>query len=226
VRVVIALTVALVLAVVLAYDPVDDEFTNARPRASGVSTTTSRVTATSTTTTTTTTLPPPPTTTTAPPAPPPPPGPPPEAALCVGDSVMLAASTYGVLTMCAGVDATVSRQASEGPAAVQAHAPYPSAVVIHLGTNGTVNTGDLDAMMAALQGVPTVVLVTVQLNGLRSWEDQANGAIVAAADRWPNARLADWKAASNGHPEYFREDGFHPTLEGAQAYANVITSAS
>ena len=139
---------------------------------------------------------------------------------------MLAASTYGVLSACGAVDATVSRQASEGVAAVQAHAPYPGAVVIHLGTNGTVNPGDLDAMLGALQSVPTVVLVTVQLNGLRSWEDQANGAVVAAADRWPNARLADWKAASNGHPEYFREDGYHPSLEGAQAYATVIMSAS
>lgn len=147
-------------------------------------------------------------------------------ALCVGDSVMLAASEYGALTMCATIDAIVSRQASEGPAAVAAHAPYPSVVVLHLGTNGTVSRGDIDAMMSALQGVPAVVLVTVQLNGLRPWEDQANQEIAAAADRWPNARLADWKVASSGHPEYFREDGFHPTLGGAQAYASTITSAT
>jgi hypothetical protein len=147
-------------------------------------------------------------------------------ALCVGDSVMLAASEYGALTMCATIDAIVSRQASEGPAAVAAHAPYPSAVILHLGTNGTVSHADIDAMMGALRGVPAVVLVTVQLNGLRPWEDQANQEIAAAADRWPNVRLADWKAASSGHPEYFREDGFHPTLAGAQAYATTITSAS
>lgn len=187
---------------------------------------------TSTTTAPTTTLPP---TTTAPPAtapPGPPPAPPAPAtpltptALCIGDSVMLGASTYfGTLPMCAVVDATVSRQVAEGPAAVQAHAPYPSTVIIHLGTNGTANAADLDAMLTALQGVPRVVLVTAQLNGTRSWEGQVNTEIAAAAQRFPNVRVADWKAASEGHPEYFREDLFHPTMEGAQVYVNVIAAA-
>jgi lysophospholipase L1-like esterase len=134
-------------------------------------------------------------------------------------------SYMGTLTMCGTVDATVSRQMSEGPAVVRSHAPYPATVIVHLGTNGTVNGADVEAMMQALEGVPTVVLTTVQLNGGRSWQSQANGEIRAAAGRWPNARLADWEVASNGHPEYFSGDGVHLSAAGAQAYADTLGSA-
>jgi hypothetical protein len=148
-------------------------------------------------------------------------------ALCIGDSVLLGASPsyMGTLTMCGRVDATESRQMSDGPAVVRSHAPYPSTVIIHLGTNGTVNGADVDAMMHALGAVPTVVLTTVQLNGGRSWQGQANGEIRATVGRWPNARLADWEAASAGHPEYFSGDGIHLGPTGAQPYANTLAAA-
>ena len=207
---------------------------DSRPATTRATTTTTRppttTTAPTTTSTSTTTAPPTTTTTTAPPAPAPAPAAAPAAAggaLCIGDSVMLGASPsyMGTLTMCGTVDATVSRQMSEGPAVVRSHAPYPGTVIIHLGTNGTVNAADVDAMMQALEGVPTVVLTTVQLNGGRSWQGQANGEIRAAAGRWPNARIADWEAASAGHPEYFSGDGIHLSAAGAQAYANTLASA-
>ena len=105
------------------------------------------------------------------------------------------------------------------------HAPFPSTVVIHLGTNGTVAAADMDGMLSSLQGVDRVVLVTVQHNGNRSWEGQANGEITAAAARWPNARVADWKGYSDGHPEWFAGDGIHLSSGGAQAYADVIAGA-
>ena len=147
-------------------------------------------------------------------------------ALCIGDSVMLGASiSLGALPPCAALDAIESRQVAEGPAALQAHAPYPPVVVIHLGTNGTMSPSDIDAMLGALRDVPTVVLVTVQLNGLRSWEDQVNTEIAAAAGRFPNVRLADWKAVSAEHPEYFREDQIHLSSQGAAVYAVAITAA-
>ncbi|HKY65813.1 MAG TPA: hypothetical protein VJM49_05560, partial [Acidimicrobiales bacterium] len=151
----------------------------------------------------------------------------PGGALCVGDSVMLGASPQylNVLRMCGSVDAELSRQFSSAPAAVAAHAPYPAAVVIHLGNNGTVDRGDVDALLSELAGVPRVVLVTVQLHGSRSWEGQANGEIRAAADRFPNVAVADWKAASDGHPGYTREDGIHLTPAGGGAYAATIAAA-
>lgn len=200
------------------------------PATTAAPTTTTAPPPTATTAPPTTTVPPPtaPTTTAAPaPAPPPPAPAAAGGALCIGDSVMLGASPQhtNTLSMCGAVDAVESRQASDGPGVLAAHQPYPSSVVIHLGTNGTVDGGDLDAMLSSLQGVDRVVLVTVQHNGNRSWEGQANGEITAAAGRAANARLADWKGHSDGHPEWFAGDGIHLTAAGAQAYADVIAGA-
>ena len=43
---------------------------------------------------------------------------------------------------------------------------------------------------------------------------------------YPNAVLADWRAASVDHPEYFVSDGIHLTPAGARAYAQVIKQAA
>ena len=219
---------ALVGIVIVSSLAVDDG-----PDARGAFDVATRQSVSSTTTSTaappSTPPPTPPTTAAPPPAPAPAPATPVPTgvnALCIGDSVMLGVSNdFGTLPLCATVDATVSRQVSEGPAALQAHAPFPSTVIIHLGTNGTANPADLDAMLSALKDVHRVVLVTAQLNGTRSWEGQVNDEIRAAAQRWPNVRIADWKAASDGHPEYFREDLFHPTVEGALVYVAVLAGA-
>jgi hypothetical protein len=151
----------------------------------------------------------------------------PGGALCVGDSVMQAASPryYNVLTMCGVVDAAVSRQWGAAAAVIRAHSPYPAAVVIHMGTNGFTNPAEVDSVLSPLTHVRRVVLVTVQLNGTRRWEASENAEIAAAATRWPNVRVADWKAVSDGHPEYFRPDHIHPTRPGALAYAGVIAQA-
>jgi lysophospholipase L1-like esterase len=147
-------------------------------------------------------------------------------AYCLGDSVMLGASSayFGTLTMCGEVDAEVGRQASAGAGVLQAHGAFPDTVVVHLGTNGTTNAGELDAMLQVVAAVPRVVLVNVQLNGTRPWEASVNAEIAAAVGRWPNVRLADWYAASAGHPDWFR-DGLHLTAPGAEAYAATIAAA-
>jgi hypothetical protein len=36
--------------------------------------------------------------------------------------------------------------------------------------------------------------------------------------------LVDWRAASANHPEFFAEDSIHLTLEGAQAYAELVAA--
>jgi len=148
-------------------------------------------------------------------------------ALCVGDSVMQAASPryYDVLSMCGTVDAAVSRQWGGAAGVIRSHSPYPDEVVIHMGTNGFTSPADVDSVLQPLADVPGVVLVTVQLNGTRRWEASENAEIAAAAGRWPNVRIADWKAVSDGHPEYFRSDRIHPTRPGALAYAGVIAGA-
>jgi lysophospholipase L1-like esterase len=212
------------------------------PSTTSTTTTTTAPTTTTAAPTTTTTAPPPPPTeppVAEAPVPPPPSEPAIEAAplappapadvsgaYCLGDSVMLGASSayLGTLTMCGEVDAEVGRQASAGAAILQAHGGFPDTVVIHLGTNGPTSAGELDAMLQAVAAVPQVVLVNVQLNGSRSWEGSVNAEIAAAAGRWPNVHLADWYGASVGHGDWFR-DGIHLTPAGAQAYAAAIAAA-
>jgi hypothetical protein len=78
--------------------------------------------------------------------------------------------------------------------------------------------------MAHLADVSRVVFVTVQLSGTRPWEGQANGEIRAIAGRYPNVAVADWKAASDGHPDYTRSDGIHMSPAGAGVYAATIAA--
>lgn len=239
-----AIFVAVVLAgaVIVFGGPWDDD---PQVEASGSSrdetTTTSESTTTTAAPTTTTTTPP--TTeaaTSSSPVPPPtmaPVDPAPAAAtpedasgtgaLCVGDSIMLSASSqyYGTLTMCGTTDAKVGRQLSEGISVVASHAPYPDTVIIGLGTNGTVTTSQVDQILQLVSNVPRVVLVTVQLNGTRSWQDSVNAELWAASERWANVTIADWYGASQGHSGYFSSDSIHITSSGAQAYAATIAAA-
>ena len=210
-----ALVAALVAIVAVSSVIVADDGAGEDVAASGTSTSTAGRPRTAPSTSTTASTTGPPTTGT------------PTAALCIGDSVMLGASPQylNTLSMCGTVDAELSRQFSGAPAAVAAHAPYPAAVVVHLGNNGTVDRDDVDAVMAHLAGVPRVVFVTVQLSGTRPWEGQANGEIRATPGRYPNAVVADWKAASDGHPDFTRSDGIHMSPAGAGVYAAIIVAA-
>lgn len=213
--------------------------TTQAPTTTSASTTTSTTTTSTTTTTappttttapptTTTAPPPPPTTTTAPPPPPPPPPrPDPSQVLCVGDSVMLGAGPQyaDALPSCGIVDAAESRQLSSAPEVLAQHlGPGIERVVLHLGTNGEISPGTADAVLGSLAAVPKVLVVNVQLNGSRPWEGPVNQVLADAVARHPNAVLVDWKAASDGHPEYFSGDGIHMAAAGAQVYGFVIAA--
>jgi hypothetical protein len=149
-------------------------------------------------------------------------------ATAIGDSVMLGAAPY--LQAAIGgiyVDATVSRQASSGAAALQPRAQagqLGSLVVIHLGTNGTFTAQEFDGIMAQLANVPRVIIVNISVP--RTWEASNNDMIAANIGRYPNARLVDWHAAALNHPEFFWDDGVHLRPEGAATYAAMISYAA
>ena len=222
---------ALVLAAVAALATPAPAGPKVLPAPSGrvgaTSSTTSTSTTTSTTTSTSTTLPPPP--------PPPPPTPQPPAALCIGDSVLLGAGPpfQNTLSMCAVVDAVESRQYHEADDLATwyraaAGGTLPHTVVVALGNNGYTTAGEIDAMLAALAGVPRVVLVTVQLQHSRAWQDPVNAEIRAAAARHPSqVVVADWEAATVGRPDLFAGDGVHISSNpaGALVYAATIAAA-
>ncbi len=142
----------------------------------------------------------------------------------VGDSVLLGAHTViSQLMPQAGVDAAISRQAGDIYARVLEHKAAGSlqgVVVIHLGTNGLIKQPELQALLQQLTDRTRVVIVNTRVP--KVWQDESNNNIQVVAAQFPNVRVADWYAASAGHPEYFVADGVHLTKPGMQAYATVI----
>ena len=142
----------------------------------------------------------------------------------VGDSVTVDAEPY-LDQMGITVNAAVSRFFDTGIAILQQlkdEGELPPRVVIALGTNGGMSQADLFSAMRMLSGEKRIVLVTVREP--RSWQDSTN-ATLKSARRFRNVRIADWYAASAGHPEWFAPDGIHLGPEGAEALAHVIANA-
>jgi hypothetical protein len=143
----------------------------------------------------------------------------------VGDSVLidmqpnLQADIPGI-----AVDGAVSRQFETGIGVVQADraaGTLGSVLVVELGTNGTVTSGDIDAMMQAAAGVKRVVFVNVDVP--RSWEQSDNATLAAGVARYPGvAVLADWFSLASPHPEWFTSDQVHLQPAGAVAMAGLI----
>jgi hypothetical protein len=147
--------------------------------------------------------------------------------LAVGDSLMIDIQPYlqadlpGVT-----VDGMVSRQFEAGIAVVQAAraaGTLGNVLVVELGTNGTVTSSDIDAMMQAAAGVRRVVFVNVDVP--RSWEAADNATLAAGVARYPGvAVLADWYSLSSDQPQWFDPDQVHLQPAGAQAMAALIAS--
>jgi lysophospholipase L1-like esterase len=143
----------------------------------------------------------------------------------VGDSILidmqpnLQADVPGI-----AVDGAVSRQFETGIGVVQADraaGALGSVLVVELGTNGTVTSGDIDAMMAAAAGVKRVVFVNVDVP--RSWMQSDNATLAAGVARYPGvAVLADWFSLSSPHPEWFTADQVHLQPAGAAAMAGLV----
>jgi len=142
----------------------------------------------------------------------------------MGDSVMVGAAS--ALEQALGpvrIDAAVSRQfghAIDILRAIKATGTLSDTVVIHMGTNGVITQGHMDAIMEILKDRKRVVFVNLKVP--RRWEQIDNDVLAANVPKYPNAVLIDWHAVGSAHPEYFYEDGFHLRPDGARAYAELI----
>ena len=95
-------------------------------------------------------------------------------------------------------------------------------VVIHIGSNGFFNAEQFDEMMSPLKDARKVVFVNTKVP--RPWEQPNNDVLAEGVQRYPNAVLADWSAASAGRPELFVEDGIHLQPEGRRVYTDLISA--
>ncbi|MFM7145229.1 MAG: hypothetical protein ACKOW5_02725, partial [Actinomycetales bacterium] len=97
-------------------------------------------------------------------------------------------------------------------------------VVLHPGTNGVLPASILRDMLDPLVDTATVIVVNASVP--RTWEQRNNQVVNEVIKDYPNVVLADWKSASQDHPEYFVSDGIHLTGKGAKAYAQLIKQAA
>ena len=149
-------------------------------------------------------------------------------ASAIGDSVMLGARG-AVKEAIAGirVDAAVARMpgafVSRVRKLIRAKKLAPI-IVVHPATNGYLPAATLRTILDMLRDRDRVVIVNADVP--RVWQDQNNSVIAKIVPEYPNAVVADWYAASRDHPDYFVSDGFHLTVKGARAYAEVIRNAT
>ncbi len=169
--------------------------------------------------------------TTVAPPPPPPAGDPcaatPIAKYALGDSVMLGAAVQlNAAGFC--VDAIESRAFVNGlQRVIDLHAAgrLGSVVVVALGANGPISTGQLTHMMNELSGVPTVAVLTIKAD--RSWVPGDNDKIRALPATYPNVKVVDWANLAASCPGHcFYDDGIHLPPDGRNFYAQQIVAVT
>ena len=146
--------------------------------------------------------------------------------LAVGDSVMLGAMDELVA---AGfeVDTRGCRQMTEGLELLRARARagrLAATVVVALGTNWIVTTGEIRHALRILGRERVLGLVTPREADGAVTSDQAN--MRAAGRRWPRrVKVLDWVRYSSGHPSWLGGDGLHLTPDGARGFARLLGRA-
>ncbi|HEU5001905.1 MAG TPA: acyltransferase family protein [Actinomycetota bacterium] len=144
----------------------------------------------------------------------------------IGDSVMLgAAPQLQAALPGASVNAVEGRQASDAFSLIDsilAEGHLGPTLVLHVGTNGTIDARALGALLDKT-GDRTVVLLNVHVP--RDWQGSDNTILAEAAHARPNVVFIDWNAIASAHPQWFWSDGIHLRPAGAQAYAELISAA-
>jgi hypothetical protein len=147
---------------------------------------------------------------------------PPRGRFAVGDSIVLSAKTelrgFGF-----GVNAKVGRQFGSGVWVVRhkaADGTLPKRVVVHLGTNGSIDPRDCDRLVEHAGRARRVFLVTIKVP--RSWERPNNETLQACAGRHRKVHVIRWWSKSHDRPEWFAGDGYHLNAEGQQVFSRFV----
>ena len=142
----------------------------------------------------------------------------------IGESILLAARR-GLEASIDGIeiDAGIGRQTKDTIAVARERrdkGQLADQVIVQVGNNGPITSGQFDDLMAALRGVERVIVVNVRVP--RPWEGPNNDVLAEGVERTPNAVLADWNKASSSHPEVFADDGVHFAPAGERLFVELI----
>jgi len=144
--------------------------------------------------------------------------------MAIGDSVMLA-SAPELARALPGIyiNAKISRAMVAGVALTQrlaARRHLRRVLLVALGTNGPITSGQIEQLRAAVGRARWLVLVNTFVP--RPWEHEVNVTLAAAARRYPNVLLVNWHDAIEHHTRLLWSDGIHPQPAGGVLYARVI----
>lgn len=144
----------------------------------------------------------------------------------VGDSVLIdvKAELEKELTV-TQFDGEVGRQATGVLAAIQNVWPISAdnGVILNIGNNGYIGDSTLESILSLLSRQKRVVVINASVP--RRWQTPNNELISRVALNFPNVRIADWRTASEGHPDYFLGDGVHLSQDGVTALVDCIIGA-
>jgi peptidoglycan/LPS O-acetylase OafA/YrhL len=121
------------------------------------------------------------------------------------------------------INARVGRQATELLEVIKNDKVnmIDSPIIFNLGNNNKLSEDQVAAIFAEVKDQPRVIVVNTAVP--RIWRDENNELIAKYAAMY-GARLIDWAAISQGHPEYFGPDGVHLVPAGVRAYVDAITA--
>ncbi len=95
-------------------------------------------------------------------------------------------------------------------------------VIIHLGTNNSsISKKEFGNLMKLLSDRKLILFLTARSDKIKICEN-VNATLAKFVSDFPNARILDWKAVSEDHPELFHTDRTHLKPSGARFYAAAV----
>ena len=151
-----------------------------------------------------------------------------EQILAIGDSVMLGTKVPLENNIAgAHVDAKVGRQFTSVLKIVKSLKSIkkiPSIVVIHSGTNGTINESQFVELMEILRPCKRVVIINDYVP--RSWQNSNNEILSRIVPMYANTQLVNWHAVCMKNKRFLYKDGIHiGGAKGADLYVSKIKEA-
>lgn len=141
----------------------------------------------------------------------------------VGDSVLMNVDSYlRDYVPNLYLDGEVGRDMPEGPdrlMAIKNDIGLNNIILVGLGSNGSANDSDMEAIMDIADGRDVYFVNT---SHLESYMDQVNKNIKAFTDSHDKAHLVDWRSFVKDRDDLLAVDRVHPNVEGSTDYAELI----
>jgi peptidoglycan/LPS O-acetylase OafA/YrhL len=147
--------------------------------------------------------------------------------MALGDSVMVAAKEKLAARLGPrfSMNAAIGRQAGEFveiAEGLKGHGAEIDALVIQMGNNGPLYSGEMEDLQEATKNIGELFLVTD--HAPVSWVGESNHALAEAAEDWPHTTLIDWGDVAGDHENLLYDD-IHLKPSGVGVYARMISRA-